>query len=199
MSSTPNSRRTEQTGQSADRDRPTDQPEHADQPEQGHGRERAAEAADRDSGEVEGLRARVEELEDLRRRALADLDNLRKRMTRELEAQRREQRAEVTAAWLPVLDDLERALQHAESDPASVIEGVRSVRDRAVATLRDLGYPRRDDLGVPFDPARHAAVAVRTDPDVPPGTVVEVHQPGYGDDENQLRPALVSVSAKAGD
>ncbi|TDC92021.1 nucleotide exchange factor GrpE [Actinomadura sp. 7K507] len=199
MSSTPNSRQTEQTGQSVSQDRPTDQPEHTDQPEPGHGRENAAEAADRDSGEVERLRARVEELEDLRRRALADLDNLRKRMTRELEAQRRAQRAEVTAAWLPVLDDLERALQHAESDPASVIEGVRSVRDRAVATLRDLGYPRRDDLGVPFDPTRHEAVAVRTDPDVPPGTVVEVHQPGYGDDENQLRPALVSVSAKAGD
>ncbi|WP_329092163.1 nucleotide exchange factor GrpE [Actinomadura citrea] len=196
MSSTPNSRRTEQTGQSAGHDRSLEQPERAGQgPEQ----EKPAESAGRDSGEVERLRARVEELEDLWRRALADLDNLRKRMTRELETQRRAQRAEVTAAWLPVLDDLERALQHAESDPASVVEGVRSVRDRAVATLRDLGYPRRDDLGVPFDPARHSAVAVRTDPDTPPGTVVEVHQPGYGDDENQLRPALVSVSARAGE
>lgn len=196
MSSTPNSRRTEQTGQPVDRDRSVERPESAGQgPEQ----ERAAEPAGRDPGEVERLRARVEELEDLWRRALADLDNLRKRMARELETQRRAQRAEATAAWLPVLDDLERALQHAESDPASVVEGIRSVRDRAVATLRDLGYPRRDDLGVPFDPARHSAVAVRTDPDVPPGTVVEVHQPGYGDDENQLRPALVSVSAKAGD
>ncbi|MEU4828259.1 nucleotide exchange factor GrpE [Actinomadura sp. NPDC023710] len=196
MSSTPNSRRTEQTGQSADQDRSLEQPERAGQ---GPEPEKPAESAGRDSGEVERLRARVEELEDLWRRALADLDNLRKRMTRELETQRRAQRAEVTAAWLPVLDDLERALQHAESDPASVVEGVRSVRDRAVATLRDLGYPRRDDLGVPFDPARHSAVAVRTDPDTPPGTVVEVHQPGYGDDENQLRPALVSVSARAGE
>ncbi|GAA4363770.1 nucleotide exchange factor GrpE [Actinomadura verrucosospora] len=196
MSSTPNSRRTEQTGQPADRDRSVERPESAGQgPEQ----EKAAEPTGRDPGEVERLRARVEELEDLWRRALADLDNLRKRMARELETQRRAQRAEATAAWLPVLDDLERALQHAESDPASVVEGIRSVRDRAVATLRDLGYPRRDDLGVPFDPARHSAVAVRTDPDVPPGTVVEVHQPGYGDDENQLRPALVSVSGKAGD
>ncbi|WP_067465992.1 nucleotide exchange factor GrpE [Actinomadura macra] len=195
MSSTPNSRRTEQPWESADQDRPLEQPERAAQgPEQ----EEAAKAAGQDSGEVERLRARVEELEDLWRRASADLDNLRKRMARELETQHRAQRAEVTAAWLPVLDDLERALQHAESDPASVVEGVRSVRDRAVATVRDLGYPRRDDLGVPFDPARHEAVAVRADPDVPPGTVVEVHQPGYGVDENQLRPALVSVSAKAG-
>jgi molecular chaperone GrpE len=185
MSSTPNSRRTEQAGQPTDQDRPPEHPE--------------PEAAAPDPGEVERLRARVAELEDLWRRALADLDNLRKRMTRELEAQRRAQRAEVTAAWLPVLDDLERALQHAESDPASVIEGVRGIRDRAVATLRDLGYPRRDDLGVPFDPARHSAVAVRTDTDAPPGTVVEVHQPGYGDDEDQLRPALVSVSARSGD
>ncbi|WP_121438022.1 nucleotide exchange factor GrpE [Actinomadura pelletieri] len=189
MSSTRNSRRTDQTGQPADQDRPPERPE----------QDGAAEAAGPDPGEVERLRARVEELEDLWRRALADLDNMRKRMTRELETQRRAQRAEVTAMWLPVLDDLERALQHAESDPKSVIEGVRRVRDRAVATLRDLGYPRRDELGVPFDPARHSAVAVRTDSDAPPGTVVEVHQPGYGDDENQLRPALVSVSAKADD
>ncbi|MFD0533204.1 nucleotide exchange factor GrpE [Actinomadura luteofluorescens] len=196
MSSTPNSRRTEQTGQPADRDRSFERPERAGQ---GPGQEEPAEAASRDPGEVERLRARVEELEDLWRRALADLDNLRKRMTRELETQRRAQRAEVTAAWLPVLDDLERALQHAESDPRGLVEGIRSVRDRAVATLRDLGYPRRDDLGVPFDPARHSAVAVRADTDVPPGTVVEVHQPGYGDDENQLRPALVSVSARAGE
>ncbi len=196
MSSTPNSRRTEQTGQPAGQDRPLERPEHAGQEPE---RDGAADAADRDSGEVERLRARVGELEDLWRRAAADLDNLRKRLTRELETQRRAQRAEVTGAWLPVLDDLERALQHAESDPASVVEGVRSVRDRAVATLRDLGYPRRDDLGVPFDPARHSAVAVRADPGVPPGTVVEVHQPGYGDDENQLRPALVSVSARTGD
>ncbi|SNT33484.1 molecular chaperone GrpE [Actinomadura meyerae] len=189
MSSMQNSPRNEQSGQSADQDRPPEQPE----------REGAAEAAGPDPEEVERLRARVEELEDLWRRALADLDNLRKRMTRELEAQRRAQRAEVTAAWLPVVDDLERALEHAEADPASILEGVRSVRDRAVATLRDLGYPRRDDVGAPFDPARHSAVGVRTDTDVPPGTVVEVHQPGYGDDENQLRPALVSVSARAGD
>ncbi|WP_433250016.1 nucleotide exchange factor GrpE [Actinomadura nitritigenes] len=188
MSSTPSSRPTERNG------RP-------DRPEEGP--ERRGGEQDRPTGrepdEVERLRARVGELEDLWRRAVADRDNLQKRMGREIEAQRRAERAEVTSAWLKVVDDLERALQHADADPAGVIEGIRSVRDRAVATLRDLGYPRRDDLGAPFDPARHSAVAVRTDTGKPPGTVVEVHQPGYGDDENQLRPALVSVSAGNGD
>ena len=45
-------------------------------------------------------------------------------------------------------------------DPDAVIEGVRAVRDQALAVLARLGFPRRDDLGVPFDPARHEAVAV---------------------------------------
>ena len=47
-----------------------------------------------------------------------------------------------------------------------------------------------------FDPARHEAVA-RTDPDAPPGTVVRVLRPGYGDGEQQLRPAAVVVAHRA--
>ncbi|SEG78255.1 molecular chaperone GrpE [Thermomonospora echinospora] len=149
--------------------------------------------------EIERLQARVAELEELRRRALADLDNLRKRVARDLGAERERERARIAARWLPILDDLERALEHAAANPQDIIEGVRTVRDRAVAMLADLGYPRRDDLGVPFDPARHEAVGVRTDTDAPAGTIVEVHQPGYGDAEHQLRPAMVSVAAKAED
>jgi molecular chaperone GrpE len=153
--------------------------------------------SDEQDEQVERLQARVSELEDLWRRALADLDNLRKRVVRDLDAERERERAQTSARWLPILDDLERALQHAEANPADIIDGVRTVRDRAVAVLADLGYPRHDDLGVPFDPARHAAVGVRTDTDAPAGTIVEVHQPGDGDDEHQLRPAAVSVAAKA--
>ncbi len=159
-------------------------------------RSQRPEGAEDPAARVTELQARVAELEDLRRRALADLDNTRKRMARDLERERRAQRDEVSTRWLPVVDDLERALEHADADPVSLMEGVRGVYDRALATLRELGYSRRDDMGARFDPARHEAVAVRTHTGSPPGTVVEVHQPGYGDDEHQLRPALVSVAGK---
>jgi molecular chaperone GrpE len=136
----------------------------------------------------------VAELQDRWRRALADLDNLRKRYARELDRERAAERARVAAAWLPVLDNLERALEHAGGDQDALVEGLRSVRDQAVGVLAALGYPRQDQAGVPFDPARHEAVGVATDSEAAPGTVVRVVRPGYGEGERQLRPAAVEVA-----
>jgi len=132
----------------------------------------------------------VAELADRWRRALADLDNLRKRCARELRRERQVERDRVAAAFLPVLDDLERALEHADADSESIVDGVRVVRDHAVALFAALGYPRLDEVGVPFDTAVHEAVATVPDADAPPGTVVRVLRPGYG----ELRPAAVAVS-----
>jgi molecular chaperone GrpE len=82
-------------------------------------------------------------------------------------------------------------------DPASIIVGVRAVRDQAVALLASLGFPRDEEIGVPFDPLRHEAADVVEDPEVPPGTVVRVLRPGYGrPPDRQLRPAAVTVSRK---
>jgi molecular chaperone GrpE len=134
--------------------------------------------------------------EDIRR-ALADLDNLRKRMARDIDRVRAEERANAARLWLPVADNLDRALEHARSDPGSIVAGVRAIRDQVASILAGLGYPRRDDTGEPFDPARHDAVATSPADDVPPGTVVQVVRPGYGTGPHQLRPALVVVS-KAG-
>ncbi|MGH8902422.1 MAG: nucleotide exchange factor GrpE [Egibacteraceae bacterium] len=135
----------------------------------------------------------VAELELQLRRALADLDNLRKRYQREFGRERVAERARVAADWLPVVDNLELALQHAGEDAVALIEGVRAVRDQAVAVLARLGFPRFDDVGHAFDPARHAAVSA-IDSDAPPGTVVAALRPGYGTDETILRPAGVVVS-----
>jgi molecular chaperone GrpE len=146
--------------------------------------------------EVPELRQRIAELDDLWRRAVADLDNQRKRFGRDLDLNLERERERVSAEWLTVLDNLELALEHADADPTLIMDGVRAVRDQAVDLLARLGFPRRDDVGERFDPARHSAVATKEDADVPPGTVVEVLRPGYGDDEHQLRPALVVVAQK---
>ncbi|MFE3201864.1 nucleotide exchange factor GrpE [Embleya sp. NPDC055664] len=138
----------------------------------------------------------IQELEDHRRRALADLANLRKRHARELERERAAERSRTATAFLPVLDNLELALTHADAEPGAVVEGVRAVRDQAVNVLELLGYPRRAETGVAFDPARHEVVGVVQAPDAVPGTVVEVLRPGYGDGERQLRPASVIVAKR---
>lgn len=152
----------------------------------------------------------VEELEDRWRRAAADLDNYRKRCARQIELERAAERARVARLWLPVVDDLERALGFAklasgessagvkEQEGQAFVDGIRSVRDQAVSLLAALGYPRDDETGVSFDPFRHEAVGVAEDADVPPGNVVEVVRPGYGKGAHQLRPAAVVVAGQRG-
>lgn len=145
---------------------------------------------------VAGLRDEVARLTDQLRRVLADLDNHRKRAAREAVQQRSDERSRVLAEWLPVLDNLDLALEHGAAEPSSIVQGVRAIRDQALGILDRLGYPRRADLGVEFDPARHQAVAGVQEPDATPGTVLRVVRPGYGTDEHQLRPASVVVATR---
>jgi molecular chaperone GrpE len=147
-----------------------------------------------DDGSIADLEARLAEAQDRRLRALADLDNVRKRCAVQIQSAAAEARAQVAREWLPVIDNLERALEHAEADPSAIIEGIQAVREQALGALGKLGFARRDDTGVVFDPTRHHAVASKADPGAPPGTVVEVVQPAYGDGDHQLRPAQVVVA-----
>ena len=140
------------------------------------------------------LEARVAEVEDSRLRALAEADNVRKRCAAQVERAEADARAQVARQWLPVVDNLERALEHAAADPRTIVEGIQAVRQQALGVLDGLGFPRRDDAGATFDPARHEAVATMYDPRVPPGTVVQVVRPGYGEPDRQLRPAQVVVA-----
>ncbi|MBV1855979.1 nucleotide exchange factor GrpE [Catellatospora tritici] len=137
---------------------------------------------------------RVAELENRLRRALADQENLRKRYERQLATERESERARTAAVFLPVIDNLDLALQHADADPAALADGVRAVRDQAVATLATLGFPRREETGVPFDPMWHEAVSVLPAGDAAPGTVLAVVRPGYGEADRTLRPASVVVA-----
>jgi molecular chaperone GrpE len=138
-----------------------------------------------------------EELEDRWRRAVAEVDNTRKRCARQIVDERAAERRRVAATWLPVLDNLERALDHAPEPGDAVVEGVRAVRDQAVAVLAQLGFARHEETGLPFDPFRHEAVGVLEDAAAPTGQVVRVVRPGYGDGEDQLRPAAVVVAGTA--
>ena len=153
-----------------------------------------------DEGVVDDAAAndkRIAELEDSWRRTAAELDNFRKRSAKDLVRAREQERASVAARWLPVLDNLERALEHASSNPDQIVEGVRAVHQQALAILAELGYPRRDDeTGKAFDPAHHEAVSTTSGEDLVPGTVAHVVRPGYGSDGEILRPASVVVATR---
>jgi molecular chaperone GrpE len=166
------------------------------------------------SGEVAGgarpapVRATTTDIDDDRLlRALADLDNLRKRFQREVGREREAERFRVASEWLPVVDDLDRAVEHVteeaakaaengDGQPGSVPEGLRVVRQHALDVLARLGYLRFGDVGDRFDPVRHEAVGA-VDADAEPGTVLAVVRPGYGTAEVILRPAAVVVAKGA--
>jgi molecular chaperone GrpE len=139
---------------------------------------------------------RVRELETQLRYTLADLDNVRKRYARELERERAVERQRAGRLWLPVLDHLDLALSNLDGD-ASVVAGVESIRAAALDVMAQLGYPRFDDIGHPFDPARHEAISTIAAPGAA-GTIVAAARPGYGGDV-VLRPASVIVAAEAPD
>lgn len=138
----------------------------------------------------EGLIAR---LEDQVRRGAADLDNLRKRHVRERDRERLTDRMRAAELLLPVVDNLELALQHAGEKDDPFVEGVRAVHQQAVAALARLGFPRFDAEGQRFDPTLHEAVSSYPDADRA-GTVLAVTRPGYGTPEALLRPAQVVVA-----
>ena len=168
--------------------------------EQGSGEQQSGpESRERPSARdpLEEARARIAELEDSWRRTAAELDNFRKRCAKDLVRARQQERARTAAGWLPVLDNLERALEHASSDPEQIIEGVRAVHQQALSVLANLGFPRRDDIGKAFDPAVHEAVGTVADKERVPGTVAHVVRAGYGSDEEILRPAAVVVATRS--
>jgi len=135
-------------------------------------------------------------------RTTADLDNLRKRSRRELDDARTEARTKVLREMLPVMDNLERAVEHAQSETtgsggsgaASVIEGVKLVLRQFAQALERCDVVAVDAVGKPFDPNQHEAISQVESAEHAPGSVVQALQKGYTIGNRLLRPALVVVA-----
>lgn len=129
-------------------------------------------------------------------RAAADLENTRKRTKRELEDAKFEMKTKVLKEMLPVVDNLERAIEHAgggqvEKNP--IVEGVQLVLRQFTTAFERLEVTAIDALNQPFDPNLHEAIS-QQESDQPPGTIVQVLQRGYRSGDRLLRPALVVVA-----
>jgi molecular chaperone GrpE len=132
-------------------------------------------------------------------RTAADLENLRKRQKRELDDVRLESKGRVLKEMLPVVDNLERAIEHATAQAGTnpIVEGVQLVLRQFLTAFERLDVTPIEAGGQPFDPNLHEAIS-QQESDAPPGTVVQVLQRGYKSGDRLLRPALVVVAkAKA--
>lgn len=147
--------------------------------------------------ELELAQSQAAEHLDLARRVQAEFENYRKRVSREqAEAQARAGQR-VIEELLPVLDNLERAIDHvtAGGELEDLLKGVEMVRGQMLDVLGKEGVGVLDPFGAPFDPLIHQAVGTREDDSVPDHTVVDVYQKGYALGGRVIRPAMVIVSS----
>jgi len=164
----------------------------------GSGEESAGEQVRRLERELGEKVAEAERNAEQYLRALADIENLKKRTRKEKAEALRFAGEGLVRDLLPVVDNLERAVEHAESggDGQPLLEGVKLVLRSALDALEKHGIRRIDAGGAPFDPAVHEAIARVPDPSREPNRVIEQFQPGYRLHERLLRPAKVSVSVR---
>jgi molecular chaperone GrpE len=132
-------------------------------------------------------------LNDRYLRSIADFDNYRKRTEREKEDFRKYAVANMLRELLPVLDNFDRALDHAEEGD-DFHRGVLMIYKQLFDVLQKAGLKPIDETGVKFNPNIHEAVIREEDPSVPSHTVTAVLQKGYFLHDRVLRPALVKVA-----
>ncbi|MEI7813926.1 MAG: nucleotide exchange factor GrpE [Coriobacteriia bacterium] len=144
--------------------------------------------------ELETAKAEATEWRDKSLRAQAEFENTKRRLeTRHADALLRAGER-VVVNLLPVLDDLDRAIDHAVGDASDVADGLTAVQRKLLEVIGREGASAIDPLGEPFDAEKHQAVQMSEDVEVPDHTVVDVFQKGYEMHGRVLRPAMVVVS-----
>lgn len=130
-------------------------------------------------------------------RERADLENYRKRVSREKEELLNYGVKSLIEEVLPVVDNLERALEHAsEEGLPALLEGVKMTHSILLSALKKYGVsPVEGTSGTPFDPAYHQAMAQVETSEHPPNSIVQEFQKGYILKERLLRPSMVSVAS----
>ena len=152
-------------------------------------------------GETERLKEEIERLNhELRRehemyvRNLADFDNYRRRVERERAQAAQAGKRDLIMPLLEVMDDFERALQHAHDDTQSLGVGLRAVYRRLAGLLASEGVTAFESLGKYFTPLLHEAVGAVEGERAEPGTVIEEVSRGWRLGDDLLRPARVKVA-----
>lgn len=159
--------------------------------------------------DVEQLQQDLVDAKEQALRAAAEMQNVRKRAERDVENAHKYGQEKLIAALLPVLDNLDRALDAAQAgegqtgaaDPAQVaeqltliIEGVELTRKSALDALKQFSVEVLEPYGEPFDPQLHEAMTMIESDTVEPNSVIDVLQKGYRLHGRLLRAAMVVVA-----
>ena len=148
-----------------------------------------------EESEVDILKKQIESLKNDYARAYADTENLKKRLNAEAEQTRKYRIQSFAREVLPVIDNLERALQTEVNEADEGFKkGVEMTYNQLIAALKNEGVEVIDCENKPFDPNFHQAIMQEKKEGVESGIVIEVLQKGYVLKDRILRPAMVKVS-----
>ena len=146
------------------------------------------------SAEEDEAKKKYDSLNEKYLRTLAEYDNYRKRSIREKESIYPEARADAAAAFLPVMDNLERALS-IEAEKTPFYDGVVLVKKQLDEVFAGLGIEAiAAETGTPFDPQLHNAVMHIEDESLEENVIVEEFQKGYKIGERIIRHSMVKVA-----
>jgi len=155
--------------------------------------EQARVAVDALKRQLEDTENKLAETVDGWQRSMADFQNYKRRVERDNELVKSSMKGELIKKVLPVLDDLERALQNRPED-TGWSNGIELIARKFQNLLDAEGVKRIEAKGVAFDPAFHEAISHEPSEMVESGQVIDVVQNGYMLGERVIRPALVRVA-----
>lgn len=142
--------------------------------------------------------AEIVALKDKWLRSLADLENYKKRVKRDIDDAVHRAVQSMLGDFLPVGDNLDRAMSVAPSKPdeqiAPLLKGLEMVRADFTSALGKHGIKPIESVGKPFDPSVHDALQQMDTPDFAPGVVMMEYEKGYRRGDKLLRPARVIVA-----
>jgi molecular chaperone GrpE len=155
-----------------------------------------ADGESKPSPTVEALQGERDALQDRLLRMAAEFDNYRKRIDRERREYAEAAAESVLLDLLPIVDDLERALQApATGDAQAYRAGVELIHRQMLDLLRRRGVTPIETAGADFDPRLHQAVSQEQSDEHRGGQIIEEFRRGYMLGERLLRPAMVKVAA----
>ncbi len=146
--------------------------------------------------EKERLAAELQEVQDKYLRLYAEFENYKKRVTRDKEDLLKYGNEKLLRELLPVVDNLEMALKHADDASSGLVQGVEMTLRELKKTVRGFGLTEIEAEGKPFNPVVHEAMVQVERDDVEENTVVEEYRKGYMLQDKVIRAALVAVSKK---
>ncbi|EOW9421496.1 nucleotide exchange factor GrpE [Vibrio cholerae] len=140
---------------------------------------------------------RVKEQQDSVLRARAEVENMRRRSEQEVDKARKFALSRFAEELLPVIDNLERAIQAVDGEVEAIkplLEGVELTHKTFVDTIAKFGLKEINPHGEAFNPEFHQAMSIQESAEHEPNTVMFVMQKGYELNGRVLRPAMVMVS-----